>query len=66
MGCSFFELCKKPTFNLANKRTECYIREEHDGKPRICGEAETPKRGLVPSLMESRHSNGSDKGFFKH
>ncbi|KAI0898850.1 kinesin family protein [Annulohypoxylon nitens] len=47
IGCSVFELRGKSAFDLLNGRTECHIREGHDGKTHIRGETEVLDGGKV-------------------
>ncbi|KAI0977630.1 kinesin-like protein [Xylaria arbuscula] len=47
IGFSLFEMRKKSAFDLLNGRTECHIREGHDGKVHIRGETEMLEGGKV-------------------
>ncbi|WVN88064.1 uncharacterized protein L203_103263 [Cryptococcus depauperatus CBS 7841] len=47
IGFSLFEMRKKSAFDLLNQRTECHIREGHDGKVHIRGKTEMLEGGKV-------------------
>ncbi|KAL6877458.1 kinesin-like protein [Trichoderma longibrachiatum] len=47
IGFSLFEMRKKSAFDLLNRRTECHVREGHDGKVHIRGETEMLEGGKV-------------------
>lgn len=47
IGLSLFELRKNSAFDLLNGRTECHIRQGHDGKTHIRGPTEMLENGKV-------------------